>query len=485
MLSLPTTTVSVVSTLPPPQPKTLATPTAIEWESTISIAITVDEFKANTIDTLSFLQQSPMQALLTTNNVSTVAVDTIPTASPPSIDVLFLYRNGVRLSGRQLQRKVTTNCRNLLSFYHNYWYAIKRTTATETLVGNNDREVNSIEIEKIIFRCTTYEHNGLRVSYNCEETNHGFKYNVEYEIEYPANSSYTEILAAERKLMRLIHQNVKHRLVEREKLTLETIFSCVMSKVQMWHCFDPKQQYMWAYKWNGVKAKMLITSTQLSDADNKPNNVGYLTYLWPDANNVETVQCHGPPSIVGAMQNLCLLVELLDDQIIVIEAIGALINGVIYTTEPATNVAILQYFRKKQKHHGTDSNPLRLGAKPMRFQEFFDSQLPQSYNMDLHDGFVICQNDIIIKWKIPTIDVKCVAPYTFTVAGNTINTMDIHNNNIDDASSVSTDTVIMGEVGKIYELSHKHEILRQRNDRIAPSTEQEYKIFLESSKNLL
>lgn len=456
----------------------------VEWESTISIAITEDEFMANTIDTLSFLPNG------NTKSVDTEATSLPAPATPSVIDVLFLYKNGVRLSGRKLQRKVTTNCRNLLSFYHNHWYAIKRTTATETDVDtrtSTSNEANSIDIEKVIFRCVTYDEQGLRVSYNREETEHGFKYNVEYEIEYAENSTYTEILAAERKLMRLIHNNAKHRLIQREQLTLETIFSCVMSKVQMWHCFDPKQSYMWAYKWNGVKAKLLIT--------NQPDSCGsgYLTYLWPDANNVDTVQCHGPKSIVGAMQNLCLLVELLEDRIVVIETIGALINNIIYTTEPATNVAILQYFRKKLKACRSQGlGPLRLNNKPIQFQEFYDSKLPDNYNMELHDGFIICQNDIVIKWKIPTVDVKCIAPYTFTVAGEFFNTNNASTESNSTLAKMLTDGIestapapIVGEIGKIYEMSYKHEILRQRNDRIAASSDQEYKIFVESSEKLL
>lgn len=440
----------------------------IEWESTISIAITEDEFMANTRGMLKFLKPSTPAA----------ATSDDESQPPITIDVLFLYRNGIRCAGRQLQRKVTTNCRNLLSFYHNHWYAIKRTTATETPIdvdaatnnaGSIGSEISSAHIEKVIFRYITLYANGVRVSYNREETDMGCKYMVEYEIEYPANSTYLEIVQAERKLMRLIHVNDTHRCIEREQLTLETVFSCVMSKVQMWHCFDANLPYVWAYKWNGIKAKMLITNIPVDNTNTGGggDDVGFLTYLWPDSNSVETLECVGPATIVSAMQNLCLSVEVLDDRIIVIEAIGALINDTIYTTEPATNVSILKYFQKKLK-----TNTLRLGTKPLMFQEFFKAPFPKTYNLELHDGFVICQNDIIIKWKIPTIDVKCIAPYTFTVAEQIIDT---------EPGPGS----IAGDIGKIYEMSFKNEILRQRNDRIAPSSQQEYKIFIESSKNLL
>lgn len=430
----------------------------IEWESTISIAISEEEFIANTNGILSFL--NPLNR----------ALEESTTPNPSSIDVLILYRNGVRFSSRQLERKVTTNCRNLLSFYHNHWYTIKRTTATETPVDatNCKTDASSFNIEKVIFRYIKLNENGVRVSYNREENDMGCKYMVEYEVEYSANSTYAEILQAERKLMQMIHLNVNHRHMEKEQLTLETVFSCVMSKVQMWHCFDANCPYVWAYKWNGVKAKILITNTAtITPADANCDTVGFLTYLWPDASSVETMECHGPNNIISSMQNLCLSVEILDDRIVVLEVIGALMNDTIYTTEPATNVSILKYFRKKMN----STSELRLGTKPLIFQEFFDTPLPSTYNLGLHDGFVICQNDMIIKWKIPTIDVKCIGPYTFTVAGETINTEQMPDS-------------IECEVGKIYEMSFKNEILRQRNDRIAPSSQQEYKIFLESAKNL-
>lgn len=360
-------------------------------------------------------------------------------------DVIFLFENGTRLSARTMQRKITKTCRNVMGFYRNELFPIKRTTASEKL------ETINLKIEKAIHRLITYNKDGIRISHNKEEGPDGVRYNIEYEVEYEENTPYIKILEHERRLMNAVLDG-KHTIV-RDIMSLENIFSCVMCKVQMWHCFDPNLPYIWAYKWNGVKAKMLIVDKILPE-----ENGSYLTYLWPDANAVSTQQCRGGSNL-SLLLNLCLLVEIMDDCIVIIETIGFLVSDIIYTTEPMTNASILKYLRDSLRD-------VSVGGKKVLIQEFYESKLPNTYDDSKFDGFIIIQNDMVIKWKAPTLDVKCVAPFTYSVANNLLK-LDL-----------------MGEVGKIYEISCANTVLRQRNDRLVSSSANEYDVFLESVKQL-
>jgi len=364
---------------------------------------------------------------------------------PHKSDVIFLFKNGTRLSCRTMQKKTTTYCRNLISFHENNWYPIRRTTAIESMQTLPKHYL----CDKVIYRLIIYHQNNLRISYNMEECSNGVKYNAEYEIEYKKDTPYRDILKYERKL---IHAAMCDNFeVERQILSLVDLFSYVMTKVQMWHCFNPQKEYIWAYKWNGIKAKLLITD-KLSD------NGSNLTYLWPDANDIVIEECRG--TNISALINFCFLVEIMNDCIVLIEAIGASIEQNIYTTEPVTNSSVLKFLKDQ-------NTKLTIGNKPVLIQEFYMPPLASSYDMEKFDGLIIIQDDMIIKWKIPTIDVKCIDGFKYKIANNIL-TLDFE-----------------GTTGKIYEMSYKNEILRERNDRIVESSPQEYIVFLESSKQLL
>ncbi|AUQ43969.1 lef-4 [Esparto virus] len=387
-----------------------------EWESTISIPLTESEYHK--------LKQK----------------------TPNKIDVIFLFKNGTRLAARTMQTKIINRCRNLITFYQNKWYPIRRTTAIETLQSIPDQFL----CDKTIYRIVAYHENNIRISYNMEESKHGVRYNIEYEIEYQKDTTYHDILLAERQLIGMVCRDGYN--IKRHILSLVNLFSCVMTKVQMWHCFNHERDYIWAYKWNGIKAKLLITDKMSDDGKN-------LTYVWPDANDIVTEKCYG--TNIDVLVNFCFLVEIMDDCMVIIEAIGALIDDDIYTTEPITNSNVLKYLKDQNVQ-------LMIGNKPVYIQTFYAPPLPNTYDMNKYDGFIIIQDDMIIKWKIPTIDVKCIGVNTFKIA-NDLLTIEFPD----------------AKIGKIYEITYNREILRERIDRIAPSSEHEYDIFKESSEQLI
>lgn len=388
----------------------------IEWESTITIPI--DE------DTYTSIQ----------NNNSNY-----------KLDVIFLFNDDSRLSNRRIERKVITSCRNLLGFYKNEWFPIKRTTAVEELCS---LDAPSFQPHTAIHRLIVYHQNQLRVSYNKEDCENGVKYTVQYEIEYPEHSTYKYILQCERNLMRKVLND--GFVIKRTTMSLENIFSCVMSKVQMWHCFDENKKYIWAYKWNGVKSKLMVTNCNSERS-------AQLSYLWPDGNVISTQFCSGEN--LHLLENLCLLVEIMPTYIVIIEVIGALVGDIIYTTEPMMNAEILKYLH-------TNLTDVTIKDNRVLVQRFYPDPMPKTFNHELYDGFIIIQDNEIIKWKQPTIDIKCEDAYTYSVAGQTLK--------LDH----------FGIKGRIYEMTWDNKVLRQRNDRITSSCENEYKIFMASSEHL-
>lgn len=386
-----------------------------EWETTISIKSTEEE-----------------------HSIAANAINN-------KIDFIFLMQDGIRVSNAVVQKKLTISRRKLLVYYNDTWITLDRTTATEECVDLP----TIITTEKCIHRVIVHDEENIRVSYNKEICPNGNKYTLEYEIEYPANSEYSRILREERCLIKLF---LKHgNAIKRDIMTIGDMFSSVMTKTQMWHCFDHTQEYLWAYKWNGIKAKILVTDQTSADGS-------FVTNIWSDDSKITSKNSRG--TNIHHMINICCAAEIMDDRIVIIEAIGTIIGEDMYTTEPMANASFL---KRLAKLLGDDAV---IGDKPLVVQRFYKQPMPSKY-LENCDGFILIQDDLVIKWKIPTIDVKCLTPSTFKVGSQMI------------------DLAFVGVPGKIYEITHKLDVLRDRNDRSAASSDQEYSVFLASSKMLL
>lgn len=366
------------------------------------------------------------------------------------IDIIFFFKDSSRLNCRRVEKKVIVCAKNVFGFHEGYVYPIRRTVAHETLC----RADKFLEVVKCTHRKVTRLENGVRVSYNKEECGNGVLYTIEYEIEYAADADYDEIVRNERLLMTEATRN--NHFTNTTEMSLENIFACVMTKVQMWHCFDDRQPYLWAYKWDGMKAKMIV-----HDDTSK-------VYLWRDADNIRIVPFRGYHEF---MKNLCMVVEILDDVIVIIEIIGSRFSdNRVYLSEPATNIQMLDHMRTLMY---SDSKPgtttMYVDGKPLVPQNFYrseDEPMPEYQPNDNYDGFILVQNNMVIKWKMPTVDVKCVSKRLYSVADKTFE-LDRE-----------------GEKDAIYEISPNYKIIRKRIDRITSSTEQEYAMFIESVKML-
>lgn len=396
----------------------------IEWESTITIHIDKCEY----------------EAVLEKKNIAS--------------DVILIFANGSRLSSRTVQRKVVTEKKHVLGYSNGRFYPIRRTKATEETTNIDP----TLSIQKAVHRLIVYddEHDRckMRLAYNKEEIEDGVRYTLTCEAEYPHTSTYDQIVEYEQRLVQKMSPYFNRIQVTPDKLTLGEIFSCVVPKVQMWNCFNPQKRYLWAYKWNGVKAKFMCVNGH--------------AYIWPDASEIYTEAYRGDLTF---MERMCLQVELMDDNIVIVEVIAAAYYEDIYTTEPLTNAEVLRHL-----HAVLTESEVTVGDKRLTVQTFYNTYLPKHFDDSKYDGFIIVQEDLTIKWKPPTIDVKCIGPYKYMVGSTNQTTI------IQLPGPGELDDDIVGVKGCIYEMSSNFKILRHRVDRMTCSTTKEYHAFLESIK---
>lgn len=381
-------------------------------------------------------------------------------------DVILIFADGSRLSQRTVQRKVFTEKKLILGFANGRFYPIRRTRATECTTHIEP----TLSVEKAVHRRiiaieTRDDGYKLRVACNKEEVEDGVRYTLTCEAEYPEPrwgggeiKSFKLVRSYEADLMSIMHERFGSVRVAPDKLTLNEIFSCSVPKVQVWNLFDAQRAYAWAYKWNGVKAKFMFVNGH--------------AYIWPDANEIYTKPCSGDLSII---EHMCLQVELMDDKIVIVEVIAASYSSKIYTVEPLTNVAMLGHLKA-----ALSASAVSVGEKRLVVQTFYITPLPARLpDHPDYDGFIIVQHELLIKWKAPTVDVKCVGPYRYTVGSGDRNTV----MNLPEVDGEGRETVA-GVEGRIYEMASNFKILRHRTDRITCSTDREYKLFLESCKQI-
>lgn len=400
-----------------------------EYESTISIKITEDEF-------LKFQQQYH---------------DSYCT------DLILIFDSGLRISNLTYQLKHTFEKQFIVGSYCSNLYPIVRTKSVEKLQSISpttlfipEKTITRFIYKEIIYKNNTNKKNDhlsykLRYSIDYEVSKYGSKYILHCEIEYPPKSHYLNIRKYEDVLMKfLFKQNIKN--ISYDELTLSDIFSCVIPKIQLWNCFDDKEPYQWAYKHNGIKAKLYISNDTV--------------YIWPDTQEITTVTSIDK-YLKSVLSNLCIQIEILEEYIVIVEIIAFRYDDNIFYTEPLTNIIILDYLNEL-----LEGKSVFLNQKPVKIQKYFSTQLPVQYDKKFYDGFVIAQNDMLIKWKIPTIDVQCLGGNDYIVANKTIKLEEY------------------GIKNAIYEIMPDGTVLRLRTDRLMCSGENEFDVFVKSIKLL-
>lgn len=446
-------------------------------------------------------------------------------------DVVLVWPSGVRLSRLRYQRKMTTDARMILLFRSSayaerhrrrttttgprlpYWVPIVRTRALEESIPKPDPlDVTEHDITRQTHRLVLPPRadptdDGIRVTHNQIVTGQGVRYTVEYEIEYGTEScTYEDITAAEQRLLDCCVARADLDKFEPARLApppieLDTMFRCVVTKLQMWHTFDPNRPYRWAYKWNGVKVKTLLTTVTPADGEPPPPTAGPLTVsCWSDTGSLGPSTLQVPEAVrsevCALLGNVCCAVEIMADRAVLFEAVGAQYGDVIYSVEPAANCAFLDTLRAL-----LSDGPATLFDRPLHVQQYFEpplvSALPPAVE-SLCDGFVIAQGQELIRWKAPTIDVKCTPEPSSKRSARSLTPSSgpaspASSSNTAGAAGCSHHYTVGGHVfeldfagvpGTVYEVASDGLVLRARTDRHAASSDREYRVFCASIKLL-
>lgn len=382
--------------------------------------------------------------------------------------LLFFNVEGesIRLSQRNVEIKRIRNEIKTIGVYDGKLLPIIRTNASETLTSIPDILIPN----KISHRTFINTKNNVRVSCNKSEREDGIKFTISVEKEY-VTSDYAAIIEEERDLMRTIMSVIcdsfeidniidgsRHidNLLSFKELELQKIFSCIPPKLQTWNCLNKELPYVWAYKWNGCRAKMVYGGD---------GNVR----IWPDASNIIVRSCSGDN--LSLLNNICVQIEIMDGYYILTGLIAISCYNNMYMSEPIYNLKFLKHIYKKLKN-------VTIGGLPMYIQKYFNSELPTDYDANKYDGFVVIQNQLLIKWKKPTVDLKCVGKdsnnFCTFVVGDNIKIPLLVDTNVADKISI----------GDIVEVDADTNLLRIRRDRTRPSTNQEWLIYQESVRIL-
>jgi hypothetical protein len=377
--------------------------------------------------------------------------------SHSAIDIIFIFSNNTRISGRRTEQKTNLSVHRLAGFFKGTFFPIVRTKSVETLavIPPIGVSITRTTIRKIVsFGAGEYK-DAVRVVCDKRKTELGTKCYISFEIEYPASSTWNEILIWEDCLMQVTTHHLRNLnlCMQRSPITKQDLFSCIPSKLQNWDALDPTRPYVWAYKWDGVKCKYVILNKE--------------TILWPDARDI-WIEPKLEHPIVKYLQDVCLQAELLNDKLVLIEAMTIKHEDNFFAVDLNANYQFMQYLSRKCKKY---SFSLSFRKIPFSFQQYYESPLPTQIPAQC-DGLVILQEGALLKWKMPTLDVLRTETGSFVVI------------NADSPSSYEN-VIVLGDTsdcvaGKIYEIAPDRTILRERCDRLVPDTLKEYQIFCNS-----
>lgn len=375
-------------------------------------------------------------------------------------DIIIVYDNGTRLSERCFQKKEYKSKERIALFHNNKFYPIVRTLAEETLVPASVQIGNIIKcIDRIFIVKYTDTDCKYRFSFNKAENAHGTRFYMACEVEYPNDIDHNRLLNVELEMFvhfgGVIHETITDNALDLADSSLRDLFVATPPKVQMWSQYNPQETYKWAYKWNGIKAKMMYKDETV--------------YIWPDALPIQTHSIDkGDLSVIARVN---FQVELTTTYLILVHALSVTFgNNKVHLIEPYSSIKFLDYIRPKFRvilNYNNDNTIVKL---PIRVQKFFDPPKQLTYDTEKYDGFILVQRSMYIKWKQPTIDAIYIGNGQFEVGDTKGQRVRFKLDSTEETNNCVKDS--------IYELSANMRILRSRIDRMFCSTYKEYQMFL-------
>lgn len=390
-------------------------------------------------------------------------------------DVIINYNNGARLSTRRYECKKTLSKDRIAVFHNKCFYPITRTNSTEEPLGKSTLIGSIVKGAIRYFNVTTpsaddsIKYVRMRQSVNKAENVHGVMYFLASEIEYNINIEYEEMLQVEHFMLEtnkeFIHEHMATDALDRDDSCKNDMFISTAPKIQMWSQFNVEESYKWAYKWNGIKAKMMIKDGVMC--------------LWPDSMPIKThtfsTKNDNPYDFDIAVKNLGKInfqVEIMPTSIIIVHVLSVSYQKKVHLIDPYSSIDFLDFLRIKLPEIHVNFITLDESSQKMRlrFQRFFNPPKCNTFNQEKYDGFILVQRSMFIKWKQPTIDARFLGGSLFEVGnGNNIIQFRLQSGHLSECKK-----------DKIYEISSDLKILRHRIDRLFCSTYKEYQMFINS-----
>lgn len=421
-------------------------------------------------------------------------------------DVILYYEDGTRISENFHHYKDVRRNENVLTFLYgdddDDWvndthnikqvYPTHRTMAIEVPV-NSIIEYCNMPLKKYIYRTVLYYNaeTNIRVSLDQEEIEQGVAFFFNVEIEYndmiddvitKLNYKLTNrIHSHEAQLVHFVHTEFPKlaKYITYNDIEDLDVYKIASKKVQVWNNFINTDPYLWAYKYDGIKGKLIVNKKMRS------------AHVWIKLGKSITFHTYNAAKqryeendtfterIFDLFDKLCIQVELTDELFVVVDVLSAKQDNIIYVSEFANTHRILQYFEQEfNKIASHCGSPLYIRFNDDTTLKFIIQKfmapplLPITQDIsELYDGHLILQNDLLMKYKILTIDIKCTKV-------NKYNKMCDFKVGLDHIISMEGDF----KLHCVYELSWDNKILRERTDRHVCSSENEYQLFLKLSK---
>lgn len=427
------------------------------------------------------------------------AVDRIDT-------ILYFEQPTLRLSARRFETKTVTSRKQILEFvaddYEGFasFIPVNRTRAIEKLQSLRNLTPKDLKTRVVIYRkilSARSSGNGgfLRVSLNRRMEGRVTRYSLDFEIEYAASATYSEICEYE---FFLLQQVAQYGYGLRTHVTnINLIFTCIPVKLQLWHIFRSSKAYTCAPKWNGLRARLMLVKLMGHQQDE------FGAYLCPDNGALEKCKvriAEGGVAANNALNLLCnlgIIVELMTNgRLIVFEICGMSFDTSresiekFYHSEPSANVRMLSYFSRLLAQ-----SEIWIGSYRLFFQQFRATNYAELLNnycaedpdgihvnqpridsLELDcDGVVIAQENYLIKWKVPTIDAMCLEPGKF---GFGLQTQQAQPSYAQIAKFHNLKS--LSEPSAVYEFDMNFTLLRKRTDRFCADSDTEFRQFLMS-----
>ena len=413
--------------------------------------------------------------------------------------VIYMSDDGynLRIHSDKFQKKTEKERANFLIFMNNKFIPY---TQTKSIESPAFKCIDFSKINTIVTRYTLleYDENINDKPYDDDD----IKY-VRIVVESISNEKGVDYMFA----AEVEYSNVSYENPNNLKVVNQTLFDLVSKILEpVWDSIDIKydaiqpenvinipsrifhpiykidvNNYLIKYKFDGYKGKMIYTKKNF--------------YYFDDLQKFKIIEVY--PKVFEFFENIIFQFEIVSNVentmnvLMLTDIIGVYINNTLYTLKPTDVLKVFSYissisksldditlnFRKDfNKPHSKydDKNFENIDGYCLQIQKPI---LPTDKCSNLkYDGFIIISNELEIKYKIPTCDVRLFNYMLY----------------IDNMNEPVTSEMFYGSEyknNKIYEISINPKgfvyILRSRYDRFLTSTIAEYENFIEISKIMI